>query len=84
MTGPQPFSCSTPLTIDHGTAAAAQNPATAELHCTLGLSLGMVFTPVSGLNAALPIAPTRTAVNCQGDAVSHQQTNAQFMYTHRC
>ena len=46
--------------------------------------MGMVFTPASGLNAALPIAPTRTAVYCRGDAVSHQQTNAQFMYTHRC
>ena len=60
----------------------AQNPATVEPHCILGL--GVVFTPVSDLTAALPIEPTRTAANCQGNVVSHQPSNVQFMYTHRC
>ena len=56
-------------------------PATVEKHYTLGL--GYRFTPSSELNVALTLAPESKVTNGQGVVVTHKQTNAQLMYSHR-
>jgi long-chain fatty acid transport protein len=56
-------------------------PATVEKHYTLGL--GVRFTPSSELNVALTLAPESKVTNGQGVVVTHKQTNAQLMYSHR-
>jgi long-chain fatty acid transport protein len=56
-------------------------PATVEKHYTLGL--GYKLSPVSEFNGSLTIAPTSTVTNGMGVVVTHKQTNAQLMYTHR-
>jgi long-chain fatty acid transport protein len=56
-------------------------PATVERHYTLGL--GYRFTPASEFNVALTIAPEKAVTNGMGVRVTHKQTNAQLMYSHR-
>ncbi len=56
-------------------------PATVERHLMFGL--GYKFSPVSEFNIAVTVAPTTTVTNGQGVVVTHKQTNAQLMYTHR-
>jgi len=56
-------------------------PATVEKHYTLGL--GYRFTTSSELNVALTLAPESKVTNGQGVEVTHKQTNAQLMYSHR-
>ncbi len=56
-------------------------PATVERHLMFGL--GYKFSPVSEFNVAVTVAPTTTVTNGQGVVVTHKQTNAQLMYTHR-
>lgn len=56
-------------------------PATVKNHATLGL--GWRFSPASELDGSLTIAPSTTVTNGDGVQVSHRQTSAQLMYTHR-
>jgi len=56
-------------------------PATVEKHYTLGL--GYKLSPQSEFNGSLTMAPKVTVTNGMGTIISHKQTNAQLMYTHR-
>lgn len=56
-------------------------PATVEKHYTLGV--GYKLSPQSEFNGSLTMAPKVTVTNGMGTIISHKQTNAQLMYTHR-
>ena len=56
-------------------------PATVERHYTLGM--GYRFTPASEFNVSLTLAPEKSVTNGMGVRVTHKQTNAQLMYSHR-
>jgi long-chain fatty acid transport protein len=56
-------------------------PATVERHYTLGM--GYRFTPASEFNVSLTLAPEKAVTNGMGVRVTHKQTNAQLMYSHR-
>ena len=56
-------------------------PAIETNHATFGL--GYKFSQVDEVNASLTLAPTVTVTSGQGVTISHSQTNAQFMYSHR-
>jgi long-chain fatty acid transport protein len=52
-----------------------------ERHYTLGM--GYRFTPASEFNVSLTLAPEKAVTNGMGVRVTHKQTNAQLMYSHR-
>ena len=56
-------------------------PATVKSHYTLGL--GYAFTPSHELNVSLTVAPESKVTNGQGVVVTHEQRNAQLMYSMR-
>jgi long-chain fatty acid transport protein len=56
-------------------------PATVKNHFTFGL--GYQSSPTGELNASLTIAPSTSVTSGGGVAISHGQTNLQFMYSHR-
>ena len=56
-------------------------PATVKNHVTLGL--GYQIAPSGEFNASLTLAPSSTVTSGAGPAISHGQTNMQFMYSHR-
>ena len=56
-------------------------PATVERHYTVGM--GYRFSPASEFNLALTLAPEKAVTNGMGVRVTHKQTNAQLMYSHR-
>lgn len=56
-------------------------PATVKNHATLGF--GWAFSPADALDVSLTVAPSSSVTNGQGVSVSHRQTNAQLMYSHR-
>lgn len=56
-------------------------PATVEKHYTFGV--GYKLSPQSEINGSLTLAPKVTVTNGMGTIVSHKQTNAQLMYSHR-
>lgn len=56
-------------------------PATIKDHYTLGL--GYQFSKSDEFNMSLVMAPSVSTTNAQGVTVTHEQTNWQFMYTHR-
>jgi long-chain fatty acid transport protein len=56
-------------------------PATVENHYTLGL--GYKLSDAGEFNMSLTMAPDVTVTTPQGIAISHSQTNWQFMYSHR-
>lgn len=56
-------------------------PATVKQHYTFGA--GYKVSPAGEINGSLTLAPTSTVTNGMGVVISHKQTNAQLMYTHR-
>ena len=56
-------------------------PATVKRHFMAGF--GHKVSAAGEINASLTIAPTSTVTNGMGVVVTHKQTNAQLMYTHR-
>jgi long-chain fatty acid transport protein len=56
-------------------------PATVKNHYTAGL--GYRFSPASDFNASLTVAPKSTVTRPDGIVITHQQLNAQLMYSHR-
>jgi long-chain fatty acid transport protein len=56
-------------------------PATVKTHYSFGA--GWRFAGDNEFNASLTVAPRSTVTNGMGVVVTHQQTNAQFMYSYR-
>lgn len=56
-------------------------PATVKNHFTFGL--GYQSSPTGEFNASLTVAPSTSVTSGGGVAISHGQTNLQFMYSHR-
>ncbi len=56
-------------------------PAIEANHATFGF--GYKFSHADEVNASLTLAPTVTVTSGQGVTISHSQTNAQLMYSHR-